>query len=72
MKTPMRIGVYFLFLAQLSLCGFAQSGIITTYVGPGLPVLGAPATTQPIDGPESVVPDGLGGFYVASPAHNRI
>jgi sugar lactone lactonase YvrE len=68
----MRIGLPFWFFAQLSLSSFAQSGIITTYVGPGLPVNGALATTQFIDGPFSVTPDGAGGFYVSSEGQNRV
>jgi sugar lactone lactonase YvrE len=66
-----RIGLALLFVAQLK-SGFAQSGIITTHVGPGFPVNGALATTQDIDGPTSVVPDGNGGFYIASPNQNRV
>jgi hypothetical protein len=56
----------FLLLAQFSPGGFAQSGIITTYVGPSQPVDGALATTQAIDEPGAVASDGSGGFYVAS------
>jgi DNA-binding beta-propeller fold protein YncE len=41
-------------------------------VGPGLPVNGALATTQDIDGSTSVAPDGNGGFYIASPNQNRV
>jgi hypothetical protein len=33
---------------------------------------GASATTQAIDYPASAIPDGLGGFYVASASQNRI
>jgi trimeric autotransporter adhesin len=68
----MRISLPFLFFVQLSSSGFAQSGIITTYVGPGLPVNGAQATTQAIDNPYSVAADGIGGFYVASYTQNRV
>lgn len=72
MKTLLRIVSPFLFFAQLSLSCLAQSGIITTYAGPGLPVSGALAVTQPMDASTSVAPGGAGGFYVASPFLNRI
>jgi sugar lactone lactonase YvrE len=47
-------------------------GIITTYVGPSLPVNGTKAITQAIDYPGAVAADGAGGFYVSSPYQNRI
>jgi trimeric autotransporter adhesin len=72
MKSLIRIGLPFLFFVQLSLNGFAQSGIITTYVGPGLPLNGAQATTQAIDDPRSVAADGAGGFYVASYTQHKV
>jgi sugar lactone lactonase YvrE len=72
MKLSARIGLSFLFLAQMALIGFAQSGIITTYAGPGLPVDGSLATTQSIEGPASVTSDGAGGFYVAISSQNRV
>ena len=49
----------------------AQPRIITTYVGPGMPVIGSPAVTQSLDGP-SVATDNKGGFYVASSSQNRV
>jgi trimeric autotransporter adhesin len=52
--------------------GFSQSNIITTYVGPGLPVIGELAVSQAIDYPTSIAPDGAGGFYVASQSQNRV
>jgi sugar lactone lactonase YvrE len=52
--------------------GFAQSGIITTYVGPGSPVNGELAVSQAIDYPTSIVPDKTGGFYVASQTQNKV
>jgi sugar lactone lactonase YvrE len=52
--------------------GFSQSGVITTYVGPGMPVDGGLAIDQAIDLPTSVVADGAGGFYVATPQQNRV
>jgi sugar lactone lactonase YvrE len=56
----------------VSTAGLAQSGIITTYAGPSLPVNGRQAITQAIDGPFSVALDGAGGFYVVSPSQNRV
>jgi trimeric autotransporter adhesin len=61
-----------LFLALSASSGLAQSGIITTYVGPGLPVNGELAVSQSVDYPTSVVPDGANGFYVVSQAQNRV
>ena len=58
MKALLRMGLPWLFFVQLSLCGFGQSGIIATYVGPDLPVNGALATTQVIDFPRGVAADG--------------
>jgi hypothetical protein len=66
MRLLARIGLAFLFVAQLSLSGFAQDGIITTYAGLALPVNGSLAVSQAIGMPSSVAPDGAGGFYVAS------
>ena len=50
---------------------FAQS-VITTYVGPQMPVSGSPALSQAIDYPTAVVPDGTGGLYVLSTNQNRV
>jgi sugar lactone lactonase YvrE len=72
MRSPGRIALVLFSWLALSLIGFAQSGIITTYAGPALPVNGALATTQAIDYPMSVAPDGTGGFYVASTNQNRV
>ena len=72
MRSLTRIGLAFLFVAQLSSIGFAQSGIITTYAGPHLPVNGSLAPSQAIDIPTSVAPDGAGGFYVASALQNKV
>ena len=52
--------------------GSAQSSLMTTYVGPSLPVSGSPALTQAIDGPVSVTPDGAGGFYAVSRNQNQV
>ena len=72
MNFPTRIGLALLCIAQLNSVGFAQSGIITTYVGPQLPVNGTQAITQAIDDPTSVASDGGGGFYVSSSSQNRV
>ncbi len=48
------------------------TGTITTVAGPGLPVNGAQATTQPIDFPTAAVPDDSGGFYIVSNTQNKI
>jgi sugar lactone lactonase YvrE len=58
-------------LVLLAPTGFAQKGIITTYVGPGLPVNGASALTQDF-GDSSIALDGAGGLYVSSPTRNQI
>ncbi len=50
--------------------GYAQSGIISTYIGHPLPVDGALATTQAVVSPGAIASDGTGGFYVVSlPKH---
>jgi sugar lactone lactonase YvrE len=72
MKSLLQIGLLGLFFIQGGIVGFAQIGIITTYVGPGLPVNGAQATTQAIDSPQSLAFDGAGGFYFASAYQNRV
>jgi hypothetical protein len=72
MRTLIRILLAFQVCALISFNCLAQSGIITTHVGPGLPMDGALATTQSIDTPASVAPDGIGGFYIASYSQNRI
>jgi len=56
MRSPGRIALVLFSCLALSLVGFAQSGIITTYAGPALPVNGAMANTQAIDYPMSVAP----------------
>lgn len=66
------IGFSIVLVVLLPLSVLAQSGIITTYVGPGLPIMGALATTQALDTPTSVAPDGAGGFYVVSQYQNRV
>ena len=72
MKLLTRTGLPVIFFLYMTLTGFAQSGIITTYAGPGLPVDGSLATGQSIEGPSSVTSDGAGGFYVAISSQNRV
>jgi sugar lactone lactonase YvrE len=62
----------FFFLILFISMGIAQSGIITTYVGPGLPVNGELAVNQAIDNPYSIAPDKAGGFFAISQAQNRV
>jgi sugar lactone lactonase YvrE len=61
-----------LFISSLNFICKAQSGIISTYVGPGLPVNDALAITQAIDSPCAMVTDDAGGFYISSWGHHRI
>ncbi len=72
MRFSDRIGLAFLFVVLTGPGLLAQTGIITTYVGPTLPEDGTQATTQAIDYPYSVAPDGKGGFYVADPIQSRV
>jgi len=53
-------------LVSFDLNAFAQSPVITTYAGRSIPINGAPATTQWIGNPLSVISDGDGGFYMAN------
>jgi trimeric autotransporter adhesin len=69
----LQCGAFSVLFSALSISiGFAQSGIISTYVGPGLPANGGAALNQPIDFPASTAPDGIGGYYVASFSQNRV
>jgi sugar lactone lactonase YvrE len=72
MKLLIRIASSFLLLAPLSLVGFAQSGIITTYAGPGLPTNSPSALGQAIGAPSALAADGAGGYYVASGSQNMV
>ena len=56
------IALSVVFLIGFDLSGFAQSSTITTYAGVGraLPDSSAPATTQAIGFPSSVVTDSVG------------
>src|SRR5262245_32813646 len=61
-------GLFFVAFARMGPSGLAQ--IISTYVGPTLPVNGTQAITQDIGAPSSVAADGGGGFYFTS--QNRV
>src|SRR5262245_31511795 len=63
-------GMLYLLLGDVT--SFAQSYLIATYAGPGLPINGALATTQAIDFPYAVISDGAGGFYISSYVPSRI
>src|SRR5687767_3651116 len=71
-STLARVGLFLLALTLLGSSGLAQSGVITTYVGPPMPLNGAQVLTQAVDAPYSVALDGAGGFYVASQSQNRV
>jgi trimeric autotransporter adhesin len=72
MRTLIRMMLVGWFVSQLSFIGFAQIGIITTYVVPGMPLNGSQATSQAIDSPTGVALDGAEGFYIASFYQNRV
>jgi trimeric autotransporter adhesin len=72
MKLSIGIGLLVLCAILPNSAGFAQPGIITTYAGPGSPVTGSLAAGQAIDAPNSVAPDGNGGFYVAIGRQHRV
>jgi hypothetical protein len=57
---------------SLSFYCLAQSGIITTCVGPGSSKNGSPATAQSFKEPNSIALDGVGGFCFSSRSQNRI
>ena len=65
-------GLLFAFFLFTALDGLAQSSLITTVVGPPMPVNGAQASTQAMDYPSAVAVDGRGGFYVANMNQNRV
>ena len=64
------LSVTFVLLFELS--AQAQSYTISTYAGASLPASGTPAIAQTIGVPNSVVPDGVGGFYFLSVTHSRV
>ncbi len=70
-----RIGLVCLVLAQWSLSGFAQSGIISTVAGNGTAGFsgdGGFATAAQIHGPYGVAVDSAGNLYIADQSNNRI
>jgi sugar lactone lactonase YvrE len=66
MRIPNCIPLSFLSVILLASIGFSQSGIITTYAGPQMPINGDRAIIPDIGQPISVASDGSGGFYFAS------
>jgi trimeric autotransporter adhesin len=72
MKLTARIGMVLFIVTQLSLIANAQSGIITTYAGPGAPVSGSFAKDQAIDGPTAIISDRASGLYIAVGSQNQV
>jgi hypothetical protein len=72
MRLSTRISLLAFLTFPLTLTAAAQEGIITTSVGPRLPVDGTYAATQGIDLPISVAADGSGDFYASGWAQNRV
>jgi sugar lactone lactonase YvrE len=72
MRLSARIGFPLFFAMQLNFFSFAQSGVIATIAGPGLPIDSSSAASQAIDGPSSLAPDGVGGAYVAISSQNQV
>ena len=75
MMSLTRIGLAFLFFAQLSLTGFAQSGIITTVAGNGAQGFsgdGGPATSAMLYLPFGVAVDTAGNLFIADAGNNLI
>jgi sugar lactone lactonase YvrE len=71
----MRIVLPCLLFAQISLIGFAQSGIISTVAGNGAAGFsgdGDPATSAQLYGPTGVAVDAAGNLYIADSSNNRI
>src|SRR5215813_6255489 len=65
-KHPVIVSIGFAVVFFSSLNSFGQSPVITTYVGPPVLAIGAPAMTQDIGYPVSVAADINGGFYFIS------
>ena len=75
MKALKRIALASLFFTQLSLSGFAQSGIITTYAGDGAYGYsgdGGPATTAMLAAPEGVAVDTAGNLFIADSWNSNV
>jgi len=70
-----RFGLISWFLVEASLCGFAQTGIITTSAGNGIPGFsgdGGPATLAQLDSPTGVAVDSAGNLYIPDSVNNRV
>jgi sugar lactone lactonase YvrE len=70
-----RIALAFLFVAQLSLSCFAQSGIITTVAGNGIPGFsgdGGPASAAKLSLPGGVAVDSAGNLFFSDINNNRV
>jgi sugar lactone lactonase YvrE len=75
MRSLTRIGLALLFFVQLSLIGFAQSGIITTVAGNGPPGYsgdGGPATSAQFNDPFWVVVDSAGNLFIVDNKNNCV
>jgi sugar lactone lactonase YvrE len=75
MKSLLRIALTCLYLLQLSLIGFAQSGIISTFAGYGTRGFGgdgASATSASLNEPSGVAVDAAGNLYIADTYNHRI
>ena len=75
MKALKRIALASLFFTQLSLSGFAQSGIITTYAGDGAYGYsgdGGPATSAMLAAPEGVAVDTAGNLFIADSWNSNV
>jgi DNA-binding beta-propeller fold protein YncE len=75
MKALIRIGLPCLFSLQLSVSGFAQSGIITTVARNGIAGFsgdGGPATSAQLYDPAGIAVDSAGNLFIADSFNNRI
>ncbi len=75
MKALKQIALASLFFTQLSLSGFGQSGIITTYAGDGTYGYsgdGGPATSAMLSIPYGVAVDTAGNLFIADPWSNSV
>jgi hypothetical protein len=74
MRSLTRIGLAFLFFAQLSSIGFAQSRIIITVADGGTSGLGdgGPATSAALSRPYGVAVDTAGNLFIADQYNSRV